>query len=107
MATYREPLFDDVPIEPRPEPEPVSDPQPLPTEPDQPLQKNILAPNPASAIHRATEPRAIAAKGIREYDGASEADLLLVAIANVARREPLNKAALRTLCVRFTREYSF
>jgi hypothetical protein len=52
------------------------------------------------------EPREIAPKGTVEQNGITESDRLLGAIILVARREPPNRAALRTLCVRFTREHA-
>jgi hypothetical protein len=47
-----------------------------------------------------------AARHIFEKDGATESERLLQSIIVAARREPPNAGALRTLCVRFSREHS-
>jgi hypothetical protein len=107
MAAYREPFPDDFDeIEPRIELEPAPEPQPLPNPEPQPLQKTVVTVDPVTVKVRAPEARAITAKGNAEHNGPSECDVLLQCIIVLARREPVNRAALRTLCVRFTREHA-
>jgi hypothetical protein len=76
------------------EPRPISPiPEPIPTP--------IVVPEPPI-----TQPDPIMLKGSKQHDGITEADRLLGAIIVASRREPPNRAALRTLCVRFTREHA-
>ena len=88
-------LFDDD-IEPRPLETPI-----LPRPINQPTPVPIVVPEPPKL-----QPDPIMIKGNKHHDGITEADRLLAAIVLVAQRDPLNRAALRTLCVRFTREHA-
>jgi hypothetical protein len=81
------------PIEPRP-----LEPGILP----RPITGWAIEPRPV----KSREQREIAPKGTVEQDGPTQADILLQAIVLVARRDPPNHAALRTLCVRFSREHA-
>jgi hypothetical protein len=91
-----EPLdnFLDLDIKPRPI-EPVTDPVIV-----------VPVPEPVAPPVRRPEPRRTSIKGTVEQEGCTEAERLLQAIITASRKENPNRAALRTLCVRFSREFS-
>jgi hypothetical protein len=71
-----------------------------------PVEEISPLPEPPSLPIVSPEPRKIAPRGIPEKDGPTQSELLLQAIITASRRETPNRAALRTLCVRFSREYA-
>jgi hypothetical protein len=79
--------LDDSPIEPRPL---------FPTS----------APEPVAPPVQPATPREIAPRGTVERDGPTQSEILLQAIITASRKETPNRAALRTLCVRFSREFA-
>jgi hypothetical protein len=85
-----DPFDDTVEILPRPLSEPAIIPEPEPVAP--PVQPSPPLP---SLI-----------KGIPEKNGPTQSEILLQAIITASRKETPNRGALRTLCVRFSREHA-
>ena len=111
---FREPLFDDDPIEPRLEPPPLPDPEvQLPDPEPLPLQKQVMVPNLATVVIPQPMARAIAPKGYSESEGVdpatiSKSDVLLESIRITASKPPsfITTCALRALIRDFAHQYS-